>query len=89
MLLKMTGAGLVMAAFAVASGSPAAPRASATPLESPDEATCYEWKYPKEKACGDLSGKKECKSQPTIEASDDADKKEKCKPKKGDTCNCE
>jgi len=57
--------------------------------ESPDEEECVEWTYPKESACGNLSGKTECKATPSIEASEDDDKKDKCKPTKGDTCFCE
>lgn len=60
-----------------------------TPLESPDEASCVEWKYPDKDACGALKGKTECKAKPTIEASDDEKKKEECKPTKGDDCFCD
>lgn len=89
MLWKTTGAGLLMGLFGLAFSAQSTSRLPPIPLESPDQAECYEWKYPKNKACGDLSGKTECKSKPTIEASDDQDKKDKCKPKKGDTCTCE
>ncbi|MBK7579827.1 MAG: hypothetical protein IPI67_06420 [Myxococcales bacterium] len=88
-LFKLSFAGFSVAAFVFALSSWSAPRPPAVPLESPDEAECFEWKYPKNKACGDLSGKTECKASSTISASDDDDKKDKCKPKKGDTCNCE
>jgi hypothetical protein len=60
-----------------------------TPLESPDEASCVEWKYPDKDACGALKGKTECKAKPTIEGSDDEKKKEECKPTKGDDCFCD
>ncbi|MFO0567535.1 MAG: hypothetical protein U0263_17890 [Polyangiaceae bacterium] len=87
-LVRLGGAvvlgGLVLAALSSESAARAPSR-----LESPDEAECFEWKYPKDKACGSLSGKTECKAKPTIEGSDDDDAKSKCKPKKGDTCTCE
>ncbi len=84
--LKLSGAGLIVAALAMATTSA---YSSPVPLESPDEEECFEWKYPSESACGNLSGKTECKARPTIEASDDDDKKEKCQPTKGDICFCE
>jgi hypothetical protein len=88
---KLSGAGLVIAALVVATSalSKADPAAPARPLESTDEDECFEWQYPKEDACGNLKGKKECKARPTIEGSDDDEKKEKCQPTKGDTCFCE
>jgi hypothetical protein len=86
---KLSGAGLVIAALAVAGSALSQPTSPPHPLESPDEDECFEWKYPKEAACGALSGKKECKARPSIEASDDDDKKDKCKPTKGDTCFCD
>lgn len=88
-LWKSSGALLLGAALLLALFATTESRASVTRLESPDEAECFEWKYPKEKECGKLSGKTECKSTPSIESSDDDDKKDKCKPKKGDSCTCE
>jgi hypothetical protein len=58
-------------------------------LESPGGDECFEWAYPKNDACGALSGKTECKARPTIEASDDEKKKADCQPTKGDDCFCE
>jgi hypothetical protein len=86
---KLSGAGLVIAALAVASSAFSSPSSPPVPQESPDEKECFEWKYPSEAACGNLKGKTECKATPSIEASDDDDKKDKCKPTKGDTCFCE
>jgi hypothetical protein len=86
---KLSGAGFVIAALVVASSALSQPSSPPVALESPDEQECFEWKYPKEDACGKLSGKTECKASASIEASDDEDKKEKCKPTKGDTCFCD
>jgi hypothetical protein len=87
---KLSGAGFVVAALALATSAlSSAKPAPALPLESPDEDECFEWKYPKEDACGALKGKTECKATATIEGSDDDDKKAKCQPTKGDTCFCE
>ena len=86
---KLSGAGVVVFALMVATSARSMASAAPVPLESPDEEECYEWKYPKSDACGTLSGSTECKSQPTIEGSDDDEKKEKCKPQKGDVCFCE
>jgi len=88
-LWKLSGAGVLGAMLVFAVTSKSEPLAPPAPLESPDEAECFTWKYPKDKACGKLSGKEECKAKPSIEASDDDEAKEKCKPKKGDTCTCE
>ncbi len=88
-LWKISGAGFLLAGLAVAQSSRSEVPMPAEPLESPDEAECFQWKYPKSKDCGKLSGKEECKAQPSIEASDDEDQKEKCKPTKGDSCTCE
>jgi hypothetical protein len=63
--------------------------ARVTPLESPDEATCFEWKYPDKAECGELKSKTECKATATIDGSDDEKKKEACKPTKGDECFCD
>ncbi len=86
-LARTLGAG-VLGWVLVASSSGASQH---QPLESPDgdDEDCFEWKYPKNDACGKLSGTTECKPKPTIEASDDAAKKEACKPTKGDDCLCE
>lgn len=82
--------GKVLVVVGLAIGTTAfASAESGQPLESPDEDECYEWTYPKDDACGSLSGKTECKARPSIEASDDEAKKEKCQPTKGDTCFCE
>ncbi len=90
---KLSGAGFVIAALVTAtsalSSASVAASAAPTPLESPDEDECFEWTYPKEDACGNLKGKTECKASPSIEGSDDDDKKDKCQPTKGDTCFCE
>jgi hypothetical protein len=77
---KACGAGLAALGFMVV---------SAAPLESPDSPRCYDWKYPDQDACGELKGKTECKATPTIEGSDDAKKKEACKPTKGSECFCD
>ena len=61
----------------------------ATPLESPSGDTCFEWKYPDKAECGELKAKTECKAKASIEASEDAKKKEACKPTKGDECFCD
>lgn len=87
---KLTAAGFLVFGLAFAIAAPSAASAP-TPMESPDgdDDECYEWKYPKATACGKLSGKTECKKRPSIEASDDDEKKENCKPDKGDTCFCD
>jgi hypothetical protein len=59
------------------------------PAESPGGGECYEWSYPKKTSCGKLSGTKECKTRPSIESSEDEDKKADCTPTKGDLCLCD
>ncbi len=86
---KLSGAGFVVFALVVATSARSLASSPVVPLESPDEEECFEWKYPKADACGDFSGKTECKATATIEGSDDDAKKEKCKPTKGDVCFCE
>jgi hypothetical protein len=85
---------LTLGVWTLAGEATSTPRASkaaaeAAPLESPDSATCFDWKYPDKDACGSLKGKTECKAKPSIEGSDDAAKKEECKPTKGEECFCD
>lgn len=86
---KLSGAGFVIAALVVLTSALGSASPAPVPVDSPDEDECFEWTYPKEDACGNLKGKTECKATPTIESSDDDEKKEKCQPTKGDTCFCE
>ena len=68
----------------------ALPGAGPAGLESPGtSAECYTWTYPKNDVCGSLSGKKECKTRPTVESSDDSKKREECHPTQGDICLCD
>lgn len=86
-----SAAALVVAGAALAAPLRAnEPARDSDPLESPGfDEDCYEFTYPKKDACGSLSGITECKSSPTIDASDDEAKKEACQPTKGDICFCE
>ncbi len=88
---KALGACIAASALLLALTAPsAAGHTETAPLESPGfDDECFEWTYPDDAACGELKGKEECKASPTIENSDDEDKKEKCKPKKGDECFCD
>lgn len=57
-------------------------------LESPD-GDCFEWKYPKKAECGALSGKTECKAEPSINTLEkDEAKRAACKPEEGAECFC-
>jgi len=91
-ILFALGAGLVLVTAAVMA-RPSAPSRDgdqAVPTESPSfDEDCYEWKYPSKDECGALSGTTECKAEPTIESAADEDKREKCKPTKGELCLCD
>ncbi len=87
----LLGGGVLLVGPATARSAPASQTVAQTPVpaESPGGGECYEWSYPKKTACGKLSGSKECKTRPSIESSEDEQKKEECKPTKGDLCLCD
>ncbi len=92
-LWAVTGGAALLGAGAlvVGPGEARSAQSSRPPIraESPGGGECYEWSYPKKTACGKLSGTKECKTRPSIESSEDEQKKEECKPTKGDLCLCD
>jgi hypothetical protein len=78
----LVAAGVLAPLTAAAEADPALAGRSdgVRPAESPS-ATCYKYTYPKDKACGSMSGKSECASEPSVDEDD-------CKVEKGGECTC-
>lgn len=85
-LLCSSLAALVVATAPVAASEPLVDPGAPFRAESPG-GTCYKYTYPTNEACGALSGKSECKAEPTSDSWSD-EKQERCKVEKGSECTC-